>query len=154
MAANWLEHPTWLAELVNAVMDDIQADQRLFGLRLVVIEGDAPGSFGVGVYEPDGGSVGAGSNEMIDTTTPRTVALVTLAEALQQKCAETRMGWGQSRPRCPYHSHPLGPASRGGDAWWTCQQRSEAVYRIGTGEVLAAARSANDRRRRYGLPGS
>jgi hypothetical protein len=154
MPAKWLEHPTWLAELVNAVMDDIQADQRLFGLRLVAIEGDAPGTFGVGVYEPEGGSVGASSSEMLDPTTPRTEALVTLAQALQQKCAETRMGWGQSRPRCPYHSHPLRAESRGGGAWWTCQDRGEAVYRIGSGEVLAAARTENDRRRRQGRPGS
>jgi hypothetical protein len=120
MPSKWLEHPAWLAELVDAVMNDIQGGERLSGLRLVVIEED-PANFGVGINEHGGGSVGAGSNEMIGPATPRTQALVTLAEALQEKCAETRVGWGQSRPPCPFHrilyapSHamakPGGPAS-------------------------------------------
>jgi hypothetical protein len=126
---------------------------RLSGLRLVVIEED-PARFGAGINEQAGGSVGAGSNEMIGPATPRTQALVTLAEALQEKCAETRVGWGQSRPPCPHHPHPLRAESRDGEAWWTCQQRHEAVYRIGRGEVLAATRSKKDRRRPHRQAGS
>jgi hypothetical protein len=145
MPPKWLEHPAWLAELVDAVMNDIQGGERLSGLRLVVIEED-PANFGIGITEHGGGSVGAGSREMIGPATPRAQALVTLAEALQEKCAETRAGWGQSRPPCPYHPHPLRAESRDGEAWWSCQQRDEAVYRIGSGEVRVATRRKRDRR--------
>ena len=130
MRSQWLEDPSWLADLVNTVMDDIQGGHRLVGLCLFVVEGDS-GTFGVGINEQDGGSVSAGSDEMVSSATPRAEALVTLAEALQEKCAETRAGWGQSRPPCPYHSHPLRAELRDGEAWWTCQPRDEAVSRIG-----------------------
>lgn len=124
-------------------MDDLEAGEPLPGVCLVVVDGDAPATYGVGVYEPDGTGVGAGSNQMISAETPRAEALVTLAEALQEKCAETSAGWGQSRPPCPYHAHPLRAELREGEAWWVCQRCDQAVHRIGSGEVLAAARSDN-----------
>lgn len=75
MSSKWLERPPWLAALANAVMDDIQGDQPLSGVQLVVVEGDDPDTFGIGVYEQDGTGSGAGSREMISSTTTRTEAL-------------------------------------------------------------------------------
>jgi hypothetical protein len=98
--------------------------------------------------------VGAGSNEMVGPATPRAQALVTLAEALQEKYAETRIGWGPVAPAVPYHPHPVRAESRDGEACWSCQQRYEAVYRIGSGEVLAATRSKGERRRPHFQPRS
>jgi hypothetical protein len=147
MPRKWLEEPPWLAELVNAVMNDIAGGQRLFGLSLFVVEGDEAATIGVGIAEQDRSSVGAGSNEMISPATPPGDALVTLAEALQEKCAETQAGWGQSRPPCSYHSHPLRAERREGEAWRTCQQRHEPIYRIGRDEVRGAAHAKRDRRR-------
>lgn len=66
--------------------------------------------------------------------------LVWLAEVLQEDLAETQIAWGQARPPCPYHPHPVRPVLRDGGAWWVCARLSEPLYRIGRGEVPTRAK--------------
>ena len=58
-----------------------------------------------------------------------------VADVLQEGLAETQGGWGQARPPCPHHPHPVRPVVRDGQAWWVCERLGEPLYRIGAGEV-------------------
>jgi hypothetical protein len=133
----------------RAVLADIQGDEPIPGLRLLATE-VYPEELLLSVFEPDG--TGGGGGSTVRPTTDPLQMILTIAEILQDECAETSAGWGQARPACPYHPHPARPAARGGEAWWVCERRDERLYRIGTGDVLAASRSKNARKRRCHPP--
>jgi hypothetical protein len=154
MWTEWIEPPAWLASVATAVMNDLQGDRPIPGLRVLVFlsdMGDAAVTFGVGLFEADGTGGGAG-HQPLSPTMSHTQLLLIVADVLQQACAETTGGWGQSRPPCPYHPHPARAAERDGEAWWICERQDEVLYRIGTGEVLAAALTNDGRRRRRSPP--
>jgi hypothetical protein len=152
MPSGWVELPGWLVEPVSAVFADIQGNDPIPDLRVLAMEIDQSDGMLLGVFEPDGtgggGSVGVGVSSVIDSLQ----MILTIAEVLQEECAETASGWGQARPPCPYHPHPARPAARGGEAWWVCERRDERLYRIGRGDVLAAAHTKNARKRRHRPP--
>ena len=131
----------------------LEGDQPIPGLHALVFlsdMGDAAVRFGVGLFEADG-TGGGGGGQPLSPTMSQTQMLLIVADVLQEACAETTAGWGQSRPPCPYHPHPARAAERDGEAWWICERHDEALYRIGTGEALAAARTKDGRRRRHSL---
>jgi len=150
MLARWIELPEWLAAPASAVFADIQGDDPIPGLRLLATEVDHPDALLLGVFEPDG--TGGGGGGTVGPATDPLQMMLTIAEILQDECAETSAGWGEARPPCPYHPHPARPAARGGEAWWVCERRDERLYRIGAGEVLAAARTKNASKRRRRPP--
>lgn len=130
-------------------MDDLQGDQPIHGLRVLAYRrgdiGDAHGAFDVGLFEADG-TGGSSGHQPLSPTMSQTQMLLVIAEVLQEACAETTGGWGQSRPPCPYHPHPARAAGRGDEAWWICERNDETLYRIGAGETLATSRSKKGRR--------
>lgn len=44
---------------------------------------------------------------------------------------ETRGAWGEPRPRCRAHRHPMAPVVIGGQAWWTYPLDDRGIVRIG-----------------------
>lgn len=70
--------------------------------------------------------------------------LVTIADNLQNVVSEMPGAWGQARPRCPKHPHPMKPVVIDQQAWWTCELDAERLARIGAGE-LTPSRSRGDR---------
>jgi hypothetical protein len=58
--------------------------------------------------------------------------IVDLANWLQEQFfPESRGAWGQSRPKCPGHSHPARPDIVADEAWWVCPTDQHRVARIG-----------------------
>jgi hypothetical protein len=144
MPSGWVELPHWLAAPTDAVFADIQGDDPLPDLRLLAQGMDHPDAVVLGVFEPDG----TGGGRSVSRGGDPVEMIVAIAEILQDECAERSSGWGQARPPCPYHPHPARPVARAGEAWWVCERRDERLYRIGCGEVLAAARTKVPRRQR------
>jgi hypothetical protein len=144
MPPGWIELPRWLAAPASAVFDDIQGGDPIPDLCLFAREMDHPDAVVLGVFESDGTGGGRSVGRLADPVE----MILEIAEILQDEVAETRGGWGQARARCPYHPHPARPAAHGGEAWWVCQRRGERLYRIGRGEVLAAAGTTVRRRQR------
>jgi hypothetical protein len=96
---------------------------------------DEPDDFGgVMFVEADGHAFGFGA----PTSGPAAKILVAVAERLQDNFAELREAWGEARPACPMHTHPLEPIERGCAAWWVCPRSGEPVAPIGryTGSEL------------------
>jgi hypothetical protein len=85
-------------------------------------------------FEPDE-SLEFGGGNFIPRAMSGPGLLVAVATSSKSDLAETAPGWGQSRPPCPYHSHPAAPVLRDGDAWWISPSSRTPVYRIGQGEV-------------------
>jgi hypothetical protein len=62
--------------------------------------------FGVVMFsEPDGAAFGFG----ISTEAPTTELLLSLAFGLQENFPELSAAWGEARPACPGHGHPMQP---------------------------------------------
>src|ERR1700722_3270238 len=142
MPSGWVELPEWLAGPAAAVFADIQGDDPISNLRLLATKTGHPDGAILGVLEPDG----TGGGRSVSRHADPIEMILEIAEILQDECAERSGGWGQPRPPCPYHPHPARPALRGGEAWWVGERREERLYRIGTGEVVAAARAKNGKR--------
>ena len=144
MPSGWVELPLWLAAPARAVFADIQGDDPIPDLSLLAKRMDHPDAVVLGVFESDGTGGGRSVSRRVDPVD----MLLAIAEILQDECSETSGGWGQARPPCPHHPHPARPAAHDGEAWWVCQRRDERLYRIGSGEVLAAAATKVRRRQR------
>jgi hypothetical protein len=144
MPSGWVELPHWLAASANAVFADVQGDDPIPDLCLLAKETDHPDAVVLGVFEPDG----TGGGRSVSRLAGPVEMMLEIAEILQDESAERSGGWGQARPSCPYHPHPARPAAWGGEAWWVCERRDERLYRIGSGEVLAAAAATGRRRQR------
>lgn len=56
---------------------------------------------------------------------------VQIAEGLQDNLPELRRTWGEARPRCPSHPHPMRPEEIDGEAWWVCPEDGRKVRLIG-----------------------
>jgi hypothetical protein len=84
--------------------------------------------FGVVLFrETDGMGFGFG----VLTNAGQAELRVALAEGLQENFSELREAWGQARPECPGHSHPMTPVERDRAAWWACPVDGRAIARIG-----------------------
>ena len=120
------EVPGWLAEPLEIVIADFQKPT---AIDLLVGRDDS----GVLWFSEAGDSGRAGFGTADDgagSTTP--ASLVDLAYWLQdQFFTETRGAWGEPRPRCPGHPHPMVPVVRDNEAWWACPQHNRAVVRVG-----------------------
>jgi hypothetical protein len=58
--------------------------------------------------------------------------VVELAYLLQEHVFhESQAAWGEPRPLCPRHGHPMAPSEVGGVAWWKCPLDDHAVVPIG-----------------------
>jgi hypothetical protein len=79
----------------------------------------------------DDGRAGFGASDP-RTGPPGAQDLVEVADWLQEQFfPETRGAWGEPRPRCPGHAHPMAPAKIDSEAWWACPVEDRAVVRIG-----------------------
>ena len=80
--------------------------------------------------ESDGSASGF---ELRFHTGPGEETVERLAAFLQdQVFPETGEAWGEARPRCPGHRHPLRSDVVDGRAWWLCPQTGRPVCPIGT----------------------
>ena len=99
MPSGWVELPEWLVVPVSSVLADIQGDDPIPYLRVLALEIEQSDGMLLGVFEPDGtgggGSVGVGVSPLTDPLQ----MILTIAEVLQEECAETASGWGK-------HAHP------------------------------------------------
>jgi hypothetical protein len=140
------EMPRWLGAAVGAVWADLQSDGLLSEIEPCASTGDAdfPGMFWIGLCPtsaPDRQSIsGVGVSEEDSAA----LILVTIADDLQNVVSEMPGAWGQARPRCPKHPHPLKPVVIDQQAWWTCELDAERLARIGAGE-LTRSHSRGDR---------
>ncbi len=54
------------------------------------------------------------------------------ADYLQdQVLDQSTAAWGEARPICPGHPHPLVADVRESQAWWTCPKTDRQIVRIG-----------------------
>jgi hypothetical protein len=119
--------PDWFSDILDVVLSDFQ--------QPAVID------LGVGydaarqmvVFSEPGETSSAGFGApATHTRSPDAEEIVEVAFWLQdQFFPETRGAWGEPRPRCPGHAHPMAPVEIDGEAWWTCPVDDRAVVRIG-----------------------
>jgi hypothetical protein len=58
--------------------------------------------------------------------------VVQFADWLQdQFFPETAGAWGQARPACPGHRHPMNAEEIAGSAWWVCPTSGQRIAMIG-----------------------
>jgi hypothetical protein len=119
--------PDWLSEILEVVLSDFQQPAAI-ELRVGY---DAARQ--MVVFSEHGETGGAGFGESATQTRPPNAQdIVEVAYWLQdQFFPETRGAWGEPRPRCPGHAHPMAPVEIDGEAWWTCPLDDRAVVRIG-----------------------
>lgn len=120
------EVPEWLRELLEVVLADFQKPTMIDLLvgrdERGVVWFSEPGESGRAGFGAAGDGPGSASIEW----------LVDVAYWLQdQVFPETKGAWGEPRPRCPGHSHPMVPEVRDGEAWWACPRDGRAVFRVG-----------------------
>ncbi len=85
--------------------------------------------FGVVMFrEPDGTAFNFG----VSTEAPTTELLLSLASGLQENFPELSAAWGEARPACPGHGHPMQPREHRGEAWWVCPRDNRPVAPIGS----------------------
>jgi hypothetical protein len=124
----FVELPAPLRPAVDAVLADMQLP-RAVPLTVRYYDIEETEDWGcVSFVEPDGSSFGFG----VVWSAPRSELLVALAEGMQENFSEMEAAWGEARPPCPGHGHPLSPVARDGIAWWDCPATGEAVARIGS----------------------
>lgn len=127
----WHPLPDWLVEPSAAVMADLQGCAPVEGISLAVTEVEGDDGVVLGLFE-----AGGGGGRFVGRHLGTAALLACIAEILQDELAETAVAWGQARPPCPHHPHPARPVVREDEAWWVCEPREEALFRIGAGEVL------------------
>jgi hypothetical protein len=140
-----------VAELVEAVWQDLQGPAPARGVHLEVIPGDEGEATEIAIWE----------DKRTETriTVPSDMSeadhVIHVAEGLQDALAEMRAAWGQARPPCPFHTHPLrARLIRGVPMWW-CPVRREGVLAIGAGArettlaLITAKRSRRSDGRRH-----
>ena len=120
--------PDWLRPRVDAVLGDMQRPVAI-ELTLGYYPDEELEHFGVVLFrETDGMGFGFG----VVTNGGEAELLVALAEGLQENFSELREAWGEARPECPGHSHPMAPVERDRAAWWACPADGTRIARIGT----------------------
>ena len=63
--------------------------------------------------------------------TDQTIGPVELAREIQDWLPEQSEAWGEARPPCPGHPHPLEADLLEGEAWWVCPGDERPVARVG-----------------------
>jgi hypothetical protein len=123
----WVELPAWLAGAAHAVLADLQGSDPIPDVSLYATPDANLDGVVLGLFER-----GSGGGRFVRRSVESTAELlVEVAEILQDELSETAGGWGQSRPRCPYHPHPARPRLYAAEAWWGCPERDERLFRIG-----------------------
>ena len=119
--------PGRLSDVLEVVLSDFQQPAAID--LLVGYEADC----GIVWFSEPGEPSRAGFGASRPHPQPPTPAeVVEVAYWLQhQFFHETRGAWGEPRPRCPGHAHPMAPMEIDGEAWWTCPLDDRAVVRIG-----------------------
>ena len=130
----WVELPAWLRGAAYAVLADLQGADPVPELSLYAKPQEGLDGVVLGVFER-----GSGGGRLVSRSLEPVELLVEVADILQDELAETAGGWGQSRPRCPYHPHPARPGVYAGEAWWVCPERDERLSRVGVGELTPSA---------------
>jgi hypothetical protein len=65
--------------------------------------------------------------------------IVELADALQEQFfLETSQAWGEPRPPCPAHPHPLSASTHDGTPYWSCPAGNRPIAPIGRLNAQAA----------------
>ncbi len=119
--------PAWLRAPVEAVLHDFQQPTPV-ELSVGCYPDEECENMSIVVFtEPDGFGFGIG----VVANEPEVSRLVLLADRMQEHFSELVEAWGQARPRCPRHTHPLAPAQREGAAWWACPADKTPVAPIG-----------------------
>jgi hypothetical protein len=119
--------PDWLDRVVQPLLRDFQLPTPI---ALHVGYGkDQQGRSMLWIQEPgDPGPSGFGITESM----PGDDLVVELASWLQdQFFLETAQAWGQPRPPCPGHQHPLYAGTWNGAPYWFCSADQRPVARIG-----------------------
>lgn len=120
--------PASLVPSVEAALQDMQQPNPVpltVGYRPL----EEPDNFGVVLFtEPDGYGFGFGVSSDASTTE----LLLALADGLQENFPELPAAWGQARPACPGHGHPMQPREHQGEAWWVCPREGRPVAPIGS----------------------
>jgi hypothetical protein len=98
--------------------------------------------FGVVLFREAADGTGFGFG--VATNADEAELVVALAEGLQEHFPELRKAWGQARPQCPGHSHPMTPVERGRAAWWACPADGRRIAPIGTLSAASIGGTAND----------
>lgn len=114
-----------LAVLADRVVSDLQHDGEL-DIRLAQRPPRQPAPRVV-IVTIDGTKYGFG----VDPESSPTELILSLAEGIQEHLAESSVAWGQARPRCPWHPHPLEPRIVAGRACWVCPRDQTDVAEIG-----------------------
>jgi hypothetical protein len=119
--------PGWLSDILEVVLSDFQQPAVID----LLVGYDAAGQT-VWFSEPGETSRAGFGASVTHTQPPDAEDIVEVAYWLQdQFFPETRGAWGEPRPQCPGHSHPMAPAKIDGEAWWSCPFDDRAVARIG-----------------------
>jgi hypothetical protein len=120
--------PNWLRPIVADVLHDLE-DPSPIGLRLGYTGDTEVETFAsLLVFAPgERGYYGFG----IDMQSERATLLVDIAFGIQEHLSELQRCWGEPRPRCPGHGHPLDARLLGARACWVCPQTGAAVAKIG-----------------------
>jgi hypothetical protein len=123
---NFEAPPPRLGEAVDAVLRDLQ-EPRPIAIEWRYEPGDGTGTVwlrepadehGTAIWLSEHSGVGAGFQ-------------VLLADRLQDHFSETRGAWGEARPACPGHPHPLHAVEVADEAWWTCPLDGRRIARVG-----------------------
>jgi hypothetical protein len=93
-----------------------------FGALWVISGDDRSGRFAVTV------ETGARGEEL----------LFQIADGLSQDFAES-LAWGEARPECPGHPHPLELQMIDHQAWWVCPRDQRQVKRVGSADDSSPA---------------
>jgi hypothetical protein len=125
---NWRREPTfpnvpdWLRDALQAVLHDMQQPH-----PIEIVVGYEPATNTLRFSEQ--GQAGMSFYEAEETGVLLTVDL---ADFLQDQFFDQAAGaWGQARPACPGHPHPVSPEEVDGDAWWVCPASGARIARIG-----------------------
>jgi hypothetical protein len=119
--------PDWLRPHVDSILGDMQPKTPV-KLQLGYYPDDELEHFGVVLFtEADGTGFGFG----VVTNSREADLQIALAEGLQEHFSELREAWGQARPPCPGHMHPLIPIKLDAVAWWACPSDETPIARIG-----------------------
>ena len=117
--------PAWLVPVVASVLTDLGSKEPPFDVTYAADE-DTLGM--VYAEYPDGTHAGFG----IDPSASIAQIAVAVADGLQTAFIESASGWGEPRPPCPGHTHPMTAELVDGEAWWTCPTTRLAIARFGT----------------------